>query len=129
MRQKGLVEGIEVGLAVRVELGQDPRADAVVKGTDLCLALTPSWNPDDGSIDMYYWFHGTEAMARIGGGAWVKWRQALEQALLAHQWPPGSGARTGSWDPIDPWSDDGGRIYSTALMALALEAQPRAGPR
>ena len=28
--------------------------------------------------------------------------------------------RTGSWDPIGVWGADGGRIYSTALMTLAL---------
>ena len=99
----------------------------VRKGVDLCLKLLPVWNPDDGSIDMYYWFHGTEAMARVGGGAWAQWRKALEAALLPSQHPAGSGARAGSWDPIDPWGEDGGRVYSTALMALALAAAP--GPR
>ena len=27
----------------------------------------------------------------------------------------------GSWDNIDPWGPDGGRVYSTAAMALCLE--------
>ncbi len=27
----------------------------------------------------------------------------------------------GSWDPIGPWGGDGGRVYSTAIMALCLE--------
>ncbi|MCK6461949.1 MAG: hypothetical protein L6Q95_18870, partial [Planctomycetes bacterium] len=63
---------------------------------------------------------------------WTRWRAALEAALLRSQHAPGAGARTGSWDPIDPWGEDGGRVYSTALMALALAtdaAAPRAGPR
>jgi hypothetical protein len=116
------------GLAVRMELGEDPASDVVRKGAKLCLALLPAWNPDDGSIDMYYWFHATEAMARIGGGSWSAWRGKLEEALIRSQHP--NGARAGSWDPIDPWGEDGGRVYSTALMALSLAAEPlRKGPR
>jgi len=120
-----------VAIATRLEIGDDPTGEAVSKGVALCLALPPVWNPDDGSIDLYYWFQGTEAMARVGGRAWATWRGKLEEALLRSQQPPGSGARAGSWDPIDPWGEEGGRVYSTALMALALEAEPtpRAGPR
>lgn len=33
--------------------------------------------------------------------------------------------QTGSWDSIDQWSKTGGRIYSTALAALILEANSR----
>jgi hypothetical protein len=120
-------------ISARLEMGDDP--STVRKGADLCAQLPPVWNPDDGSIDMYYWFHATEAMARIGGAAWVAWRANLEAALLPNQHGPGSGSRTGSWDPLDPWGNDGGRVYSTALMALALatapevRAAPRPGPR
>jgi hypothetical protein len=32
------------------------------------------------------------------------------------------GDERGSWDPqVDPWGFSGGRVYSTALMALCLE--------
>jgi len=123
-----------VAISARMAMGEDPRtSDMVRKGAKLCLELPPVWAAD-GSIDMYYWFHGTEAMARIGGDAWTKWRGALEEALLKNQNPAGSGARAGSWDPAGPWGDDGGRVYSTALMALSLAAEPadrtpRAGPR
>ena len=30
----------------------------------------------------------------------------------------------GSWDPIGPWGYAGGRVYSTALMAMCLSLQP-----
>ena len=119
-------------ISARIAMGEDQAtSDMVRKGVDLCLRVPPVWNPDDGSIDMYYWFHATDAMAHVGGGAWATWRAKLEEAVLKSQQPPGSGARAGSWDPIDPWGEEGGRVYSTALMALALEAEPtpRAGPR
>jgi hypothetical protein len=116
-------------IAARLSMGEPATSEPVRKGADLCLMLPPEWNPDDGSIDMYYWFHATEAMARIGGGAWAAWRGKLEEAVLRSQHPAGSGARAGSWDPIDPWGEDGGRVYSTAILALSLATEPRAGPR
>jgi hypothetical protein len=117
-----------VALSVRMLCGEHPAtSETVRKGADLCLGLLPKWDPDGGSIDLYFWFQATEAMARIGGDGWRRWRAALDEALLKSQHPAGAGARAGSWDPIDPWGEDGGRIYSTALMALALSAEP--GPR
>ncbi len=118
-------------IAARLVMGEEPATSEMLqRGAALCLALPPSWNPGDGSIDMYYWFHATEAMARIGGGSWAAWRGKLEEALIQGQHPAGKGARAGSWDPVDPWGDDGGRVYSTALMALSLAAEPlRKGPR
>ena len=35
------------------------------------------------------------------------------------------GSRLGSWDPIGPWGPDGGRVYSTAVMTLALQIAHR----
>ena len=64
---------------------------------------------------------GTMAMFHAGGTHWRAWSEALGEAVLEHQHPAGSGSRAGSWDPVDPWGPDGGRVYSTALMTLSLE--------
>ena len=31
----------------------------------------------------------------------------------------------GSWDTLDPWSEHGGRVYTTAINALTLEVYYR----
>ena len=31
----------------------------------------------------------------------------------------------GSWDPAGAWGEDGGRVYSTAILVLTLEAYYR----
>jgi len=31
----------------------------------------------------------------------------------------------GSWDPVGPWGREGGRVYSTATMALCLQVYYR----
>ncbi|GEM_PF-7087366 len=39
------------------------------------------------------------------------------------------GCQEGSWLANDRWSDEGGRVYTTALGALTLEVYYRYGPR
>ena len=37
------------------------------------------------------------------------------------------GNEHGSWDSVDAWGEDGGRVYSTAILALTLQAHYRYG--
>ncbi len=115
-----------VGMLTRILMGEDPRQSAMIKkGANLCLEALPSWNADDGSIDMYYWYYGTLAMFQVGGSPWRKWNEAMKGAIVKHQQPRTSGSKTGSWDPIGPWGPDGGRVYSTANMVMCLEVYYR----
>jgi len=110
------------GILTRIFLGEDPRrSEMIKKGAELCLALPPVWNPDDGSIDMYYWYYATLALYQVGGTTWDRWNKSMVKAIVESQHGEGSGARIGSWDPIGCWGDDGGRVYSTATMVLCLE--------
>jgi hypothetical protein len=109
------------GILCRLALGEDPRASELIrKGAGLCVELPPCWNPDDGSIDMYYWYFATRAIDRVGGAYRRKWREHARLAVLKSQHAAGSGARAGSWDPIGVHGDEGGRIYATALMVGTL---------
>jgi hypothetical protein len=116
-----------VGMLARIFIGEDPRTSKVVKqGADLCLKLAPTWNPSDGSIDMYYWYYATLAMYQVGGDAWNKWNAAMTTSMVPNQrMDTDYCAFKGSWDPIDPWGGDGGRVYSTALLAMCLEVYYR----
>ena len=87
---------------------------------ELLRLRIPSWNPFAGSVDYYYWLWGTGALHQWGGPYWTEWKAAVEQALVPNQRRDGNFA--GSWDPVGPWGQDGGRIYATAAAALALEA-------
>lgn len=107
-------------LLSRLLLGQTPESNPLLgKHVGLLKRLLPYWS-NDGSSDLYYWHYATQAMRRMGGAEWGVWSKALGSALLGAQRKDGDFA--GSWDPIDAWSFAGGRIYSTALMALCLEA-------
>ena len=46
--------------------------------------------------------------------------------MSASQRTDGESCRyLGSWDPIGPWGLEGGRVASTALMAMCLEVDYR----
>lgn len=73
--------------------------------------------------DEYYWYYGTLAMYQAGGEPWTQWNTALRDNLIRLQRQGGETA--GSWDPVGPWGNVGGRIYSTALSTMCLEVYYR----
>jgi hypothetical protein len=62
-------------------------------------------------------------MFQVGGPGWASWNSKLQAAVVETQ--RGDGNFAGSWDNIDPWGEDGGRVYSTALMTLCMEVYYR----
>jgi hypothetical protein len=114
-----------VGVLSRVFLGEDPaRSEMIRKGTELCLKALPEWNPEAGTIDMYYWYYGCLALFQVGGDPWRKWNESIKDAILPNQ-RTGPPAFRGSWDPVGPWGHEGGRVYSTALMVMCMEVYYR----
>lgn len=81
--------------------------------------LPPQWKPGEGKVDLCYWFFGGEAMRRCAPALRDGWLEPLAQALCEGQRT--SGPAAGSWDAVDPWSEDGGRVYTTSMAVLALQ--------
>ena len=115
------------GILARVLCGQGPENEWVQKGADLCLRCPPRWDAEAGTIDFYYWYFGTLAQFQVGGDRWKQWSEALGQALPPWQRGEDSGCARGSFDPVDPWGVDGGRVYATAINACTLEVRLRYG--
>lgn len=90
---------------------------------DRLAAKPPVWNAQDGSIDHDYWYYGTYAMYQMGGESWQAWRRALDSAVTPHQRDDANF--DGSWDPLGVWGESGGRVYSTALCCLMMQANHR----
>lgn len=93
------------------------------------IALAPPvWDDGAGTIDMYGWHFGAEAMFLAGGPYWRAWWEAAKRALVASQ--RRQGCEAGSWDPAGAWGSAGGRVYATAVNVLTLETPYRVeGPR
>jgi hypothetical protein len=113
-----------VGLFCRFFLGQDPRDKPVMMAAaDLIRAKPPAWRWKQGSIDHYYWYWASHAMFQMGGEYWAEWERHLAAAVLRNQNDAlQSKSLAGSWDPVGVWGVDGGRVYSTAMLTLALES-------
>ncbi len=79
--------------------------------------------PTRQKLDLYYWYYGTLAMFQYGGTEWQQWNVRVRDLLISEQLQEGDNA--GSWEPRDPWSGYGGRIYSTAVATLILEVYYR----
>lgn len=112
------------GLHVARLLGERHFDEASLERTrGLLFARAPTWSESGLTNDLYYWFHGAQALQGRRDAPSRKWREALEEALGEGQRRDGEAA--GSWDPNGPWGASGGRIYSTAIAALALSADTR----
>lgn len=79
--------------------------------------------PTRQKLDLYYWYYGTMAMFQYGGDEWQQWNARVRELLISEQVKDGEYA--GSWEPRDPWSGYGGRIYATAIATLSLEVYYR----
>lgn len=107
------------GVFVRLLLGEDlDDSRQLQDGARLCSAKQPVW--ERSHLDFYYWYYGSQAMERIGGEPAEHWSAALRDAVIPAQ--VSGTCSGGSWDPVDAWSSEGGRIYATTLLALSLQA-------
>ena len=93
------------------------------KQVDLLLARPPLWDEEKGTIDLYYWFFGTLAMhraARTPGLAarWLEWKKKL--VLAARRGFSAGRNQAGPWGRVTAWGYEGGPVYTTSMMVLAL---------
>jgi len=97
-----------------------PRNDSTLRaGADHLLKNLPRKNQQTS----YYWYYGTQIMFHLQGNYWKQWNGALQNMLIETQRT--SGPAAGTWDPRDNWERSGGRIYSTCMRLLMLEAYYR----
>jgi hypothetical protein len=104
---------VAAGSVVQVLAGCDPLQ--LGKNVGVVQALPPC----DRYPDMYYWEFGARALVTAQGQIPSYWYAALVKSAAACR------AEDGGMRACDPWGKDGGRIYATAMTALALSAPAR----
>lgn len=115
-----------VALFCRYFLKEDRKEHGSMKQQEALLAAKPPvWDEANGTIDAYYWYYGSYALFQAGGPAWIEWQKHLRTAVVATQ--RSDGNFLGSWDPLCAWGEDGGRVYTTAILALTLQVYYRYG--
>jgi hypothetical protein len=106
---------------LRLRSGADRNAPEV-RGAARRLGWSlPCWNDSGSSVDYSAWFAGTRALAAYGDAVlWEAWSGNARRILVAHQRKYADGCGCGSWDPVDRWGREGGRVYATSMNALTL---------
>jgi hypothetical protein len=113
------------GILCRMYLGWSTTDPRIISGCDH-LVKRPIASEIE-KRDYYYWYYATNSLHHAGGGAWFKWNEVMRDTLPALQIQ--AGRERGSWPPQgDPHGDAGGRLYSTVLAVLCLEAYYRHMP-
>ncbi len=111
-------------LHARFLCGLSPARTGLAKAAAVLAALPPVWSSK--AADTYYWFHGSAALAHMPSSAALKqWEPALHKALLTTQRK--KVPSLGSWDPVDVWGEEAGRVCTTALAILSLSSSWRMG--
>lgn len=106
------------GVLVRLLAGENPRLSPVIKkGTERVLEVPPGAKTER---NLYYWYFGTASLKAHGRAPWRKWKRPLKKSLSGLVHRRGSGARTGSIDPLTSWGPRGGRVMTTALASLCF---------
>ncbi|HZE95525.1 MAG TPA: prenyltransferase/squalene oxidase repeat-containing protein [Planctomycetota bacterium] len=117
-RNEGLTA---MALWLRLKMGADagaPELRASARRLGWCL---PVWNESGASVDYVAWFAGTRALEAYGDAAlWDAWSAPVRRLLVSRQKKYVDGCSCGSWDPVDRWGSEGGRVYATAMNALTL---------
>jgi hypothetical protein len=116
-------------LWLRLSMGADRNSPELRSAARRLGWGLPAWNESGTSVDFAAWHSGTRALAIAGDRElWDAWSSAARRALVSHQRKYADGCACGSWDPVDRWSAEGGRVYATAMNALTLERIRSAAP-
>jgi len=111
-----------ISLLCRLASGLPQERKLLLRQASIIAARPPqwgtNWRPDTCAkrVDLYYWYHATEAMFLLGGSHWEKrWNPDLKTALVATQNPA-----QGYWPAHTLWGEQGGTVYTTSLAVLCL---------
>lgn len=71
-----------------------------------------------GAVDYFAIYFATTQLKESGNATALDQLSSIRHALLRKQVQ--QGAESGSWSPDDRWATAGGRLYTTAMVSLAL---------
>ena len=109
-----------VGLFSRMLLGWPRDHTPLRKGMARIADQAPHQN------NMYFNYYASQALHHMGGSGWQRWNTRMREHLVKSQ--ATSGHERGSWYFQEAWSNNGGRLYTTALSILTLEVYYRYMP-
>jgi hypothetical protein len=118
---------IAAGLFSTLMLGRSEDHSVVKAQLARLRTNLPVWG-ETSSLDqsLVTWYYQNLVFFSMGGGDWARWNPGFRDLLVSMQ--RRDGCAKGSWDPEDLWSNQGGRVYSTAINVLNLEIYYKYSP-
>ena len=112
-----------IGLLCRMYYGWKHDNPALSNG----VGKISAWGPSKGN--MYYNYYATQVMRHFGGDQWKKWNSIMRDQLVNKQVRDEKSHQLGSWTPSgEAFSNNGGRLYETAMSIMTLEVYYRYSP-
>lgn len=111
------------GLFTQMLVGLQPGSPRNQESVEYILDHLPGTSRAEEDENLYYWYYATMALHQYGGPKWDEWNARVRRSLVQSQRKDGPFA--GSWDPRNERDKRAGRVYTTALGALALEVYYR----
>lgn len=111
---------IAVGLLCRMYMGYPKQHPGLQKGIEYIAKQGPS------TSDLYFSYYATQVLRHNGGELWDKWNNKMRDRLVETQVKQGHAM--GSWYESGSHTNQGGRLYTTALATMILEVYYRHMP-
>lgn len=106
-----------IGLLLRMYDGWGQNDPRLGRGVDYLASLGPS------KRSMYFNYYATQVLSHYDGPKWKRWNRQMRDRLIDDQATEGHEA--GSWYYADEQTDEGGRLYNTAMAVMTLEVYYR----
>lgn len=106
-----------VGLLCRMYLGWDHDHPPLIEGVNRLAKSRPS------KVNMYFNYYATQVMRHYGGEQWEEWNKEMRDFLVKSQ--NRKGHADGSWLMGKDHTNQGGRLYCTAMATMILEVYYR----
>jgi hypothetical protein len=106
-----------VGLLCRMYLGWKHDNPALIRGVQRFSKSGPS------DVNLYFNYYTTQVMRHFEGKPWEKWNKKMRDFLVKEQ--AKSGHQEGSWHMGKQHTQQGGRLYCTAMATMILEVYYR----
>jgi hypothetical protein len=118
--QRGTRATTAIGLLCRMIGGWPRDAKPLLKGVVRLGGETPQGNT------MYYNYYASQVLHHVGGARWERWNPRMREYLVESQ--ATAGHERGSWYFDEQHSQEGGRLYTTAMAVMTLEVYYRYMP-
>lgn len=109
-----------IGQLVRLFRGRSHSDPRVLEAADYFMRSGRS------SHDVYFNYYVSLFLFHIGDPFWEQWNPRMREHLIKTQMRQGHEA--GSWYFDNPYGQEGGRLYTTAMAAMTLEVYYRFAP-